>query len=66
VYAAVSMLVPALSGTFMSYTRYLLVVFPLFMYLGIRFPKSVYYLAPPMFALQILFYVIHTGGYWVA
>lgn len=65
-YAVVAMLVPAMAGTFMSYTRILLVVFPLFMYLGMRFPKSEYYLAPPMFALQILFYVMHTGGYWVA
>lgn len=65
-YAALTMLVPAMAGTFMSYTRYLLVVFPLFIYLGIRFPKSMYYLAPPMFALQVLFYLMHTGGYWVA
>ena len=65
-FAAITMLVPAMAGSFMSYTRYLLVVFPLFMYLGMRFPKSEYYLAPPMFALQMLFYVMHTGGYWVA
>ena len=24
------------------------------------------YLAVPMFALQVLFYLLHTGGYWVA
>lgn len=65
-YAALTMLVPALTGFFMSYTRFLLVVFPLFMYLGSRFPRSEYYLAGPMFALQVLFYLLHTGGYWVA
>jgi hypothetical protein len=65
-YAALAMLVPALTGVFMSYTRFLLVVFPLFMYLGARFPRSEYYLAGPMFALQVLLCVMHTGGYWVA
>lgn len=65
-YAAVTMLIPALGGTFMSYTRMLLVVFPMFIYLGSRFRRSEYYLAVPMFALQVLLYLLHTGGYWVA
>jgi hypothetical protein len=64
-YAALTMLVPALAGTFMSYTRMLLVVFPLCMYLGVRVPRFEY-LAIPMFALQVLLYLMHTGGYWVA
>jgi hypothetical protein len=66
VYAALTMLVPALAGSFMSYTRFLLVVFPMFLYLGVRLPRAEYYLAAPMFALQILLYLLHTGGYWVA
>ena len=65
-YAAVTLLIPALAGSFMAYTRYLLVVFPVFMYLGMRFERPVYYLLPPMFAMQVLFYLMHTGGYWVA
>lgn len=31
-----------------------------------RFQKSEYYLAAPMFAMQVLFYLMHTGGRWVA
>lgn len=65
VYAALTLLVPAMSGTFMSYTRSLLVVFPLFIYLGARVRRPEY-LAVPMFALQVLLYLLHTGGYWVA
>jgi hypothetical protein len=64
-YAAVTLLVPALAGNLMSYTRMLFVVFPMYMYVGVRFPRSAF-LAVPMFALQVLFYLMHTGGYWVA
>jgi hypothetical protein len=64
-YAIVTLLVPALAGTFMSYTRHLLLVFPLFMYLGSKVPRAEL-LAIPMFALQILFVLMHTGWYWVA
>jgi hypothetical protein len=64
-YAAVAMLVPALSGNFMSYLRHLLVVFPMFIFLGSRAWRTEY-LAVPMFALQVLLYLLHTGGYWVA
>jgi hypothetical protein len=64
-YAAVTMLVPAFAGSFMSYTRVLLVVFPMFIYIGARFPGSVYW-AVLMFSLQLLFYLLHTSGYWVA
>jgi len=64
-YALITALVPALSGNFMSYTRFLLVVFPLFMFLGgSRRPTQ--YLIPAMFAVQVLLYLMHTGGYWVA
>lgn len=64
-YAAVTLLVPALAGSFMSYTRVLLAVFPLFLGLGTARARIVY-LAIVGFALQILFYLMHTGGYWVA
>jgi Mannosyltransferase (PIG-V) len=64
-YAAANLLVPALAGSFMSYTRFLLAVFPLFIYVGTRF-KRPEFAAIPMFALQVLFYLLHTGGYWFA
>jgi hypothetical protein len=64
-YAALALLVPALSGMFMSYTRFALVAFPIFIDLAtrVRRPELI---AVPMFALQILFFLLHTGGYWVA
>lgn len=65
-YAAVTMLIPAFAGTFMSYTRMLLPVFPLFIYLGARFRHPVFVLGPIFLALQVLLFVLHTSGYWVA
>lgn len=64
-YALVTLLVPALAGSFMSYSRHLMLVFPLFMYLGTALPRPEL-LAIPMFAIQILLVLMHTGGYWVA
>jgi len=64
-YAAMTMLIPALSGTFMSYTRFLLVVFPIPLLLS-KDPR----LFPPvlilMFSIQIVFFLSHTGGFWIA
>lgn len=65
-YAAVSLLVPAFAGSFMSYTRFLLMVFPIFLFVGAYLKKSEYYLAVPMFAVQVFLYLLHTDGYWVA
>ncbi len=65
IYAVITLLVPALAGTFMSQTRMVLAVFPIFMYLGVLLMRSEL-VAIPMFALQVLFYLLHTGGYWVA
>lgn len=65
IYAVITLLVPALAGTFMSQTRMVLAVFPIFMYLGVQLKRSEL-VAIPMFALQVLFYLLHTGGYWVA
>ena len=64
-YAALALLIPALSGNFMSYTRMLLMVFPLSIYLGTT-TKRVELVAFPMLLLQGLLYLLHTGGYWVA
>lgn len=63
-YAIVTLLVPALAGNFMSYSRHLMLVFPLFMYLGLKL-KHPELLAIPMFAVQVLFVVMHTSGLWV-
>jgi hypothetical protein len=65
VYAVVTLLVPALAGNFMSYSRHLMLVFPLSMYLGVKL-KHPELLAIPMFALQVLLVVMHTSGVWVA
>jgi hypothetical protein len=66
VYAAITLLVPALAGSFMSYLRMLVVVFPLFIYLGVRWERSTLVLAPPLFVLQVLLFLMHTRSYWVA
>lgn len=65
VFALLALLVPALAGSFMSYTRFLLAVFPLFMAGGalLKHPER---LAVVMFALQILLFVLHATGRWVA
>lgn len=60
-----------LSGTFMSYTRHLLVVFPIFIALGIIFQEQKYsFLKLPliyfMIMLQTLFLIMHALNYWVA
>lgn len=69
-YSFVFGMVPLL-GSFMSYTRYLLIVFPLFIVLGIYFVKkknkelffSYLYLS---LLLQSLFLIMHVLNYWVA
>jgi hypothetical protein len=63
-YALVTVLVPALAGNFMSYTRFLLLAFPLFIFLGTF--KNAERVAAVMLPVQVLFYLMHTGGYWVA
>jgi len=70
-YALVMGLVPAMTASFMSYTRYVLMVFPTFI-------MTAELLAPPrrnaffavtlalFFTLQILFLIRHINFYWVA
>ncbi|MBW2965293.1 glycosyltransferase family 39 protein [Candidatus Woesearchaeota archaeon] len=65
-YAAVLGLVPALCGSFMAYTRYLLVVFPIFIALAVRFKKKWWALLVPMAGLQAIFIVMHSLNYWIA
>ncbi len=70
-YALVMGLLPVLSGSFMSYTRHLIVVFPIFMFLGIMSKKKswepfVFPLLYIMLLLQGLFLTMHTLNFWVA
>jgi hypothetical protein len=64
-FAVLYFLVPAMSGHLMSYTRFVLVVFPLFFFLGTR-KRWVIYLAAPMFCVQLMYYIMHVNAYWVA
>lgn len=64
-YAAMMMLIPAFSGNFMSYTRFLLVVFPISILLATNSRLSIF-LTIVMFAVQIVFFLGHTGGYWIS
>ncbi|OGC03053.1 hypothetical protein A3H38_05100 [candidate division WOR-1 bacterium RIFCSPLOWO2_02_FULL_46_20] len=66
VYALVMALVPVLAGSFMSYTRYLLPVFPIFMVLAVLLKEKYLYLAIPMFVVQILCLLAHSLNFWIA
>jgi len=63
-YAALTLLVPALAGSFMSYTRMLLMVFPLFMFLGVRLRGSHDLARPRRVKMRGGSYLLHTGSYW--
>lgn len=66
VYSLALGLFPALTGVFMSYSRFILVVFPIFIVLALRFQKNPCLILIPSAVLQILFLVGHTLNYWVA
>lgn len=64
-YALVMGLVPALLGNFMAYTRYLIIVFPLFIILALVFKKHSSYAIIPLFMIQMFFLIVHSLNYWV-
>lgn len=71
VYALVIGVIPVLSGSFMSYTRHVIVVFPVFILLGIistekKWKPFVFPLIHIMLLLQGLFVVMQALNYWVA
>lgn len=71
VYAVVFGVLPTLGGSFMSYMRYLLVVFPIFITLGILSTEKKFlpFVFPYLFVsllLQSLFLIMHSLNYWVA
>lgn len=60
-----------LFGSFMSYSRYILLIFPIFIVLAMILEEKKYnFLKIPFlflsFSLQILFLIIHALNYWVA
>lgn len=68
IYLLISFLVPIATGVSTSYFRFLAVMFPMFIVLGIWSKnKFVYYL---LFAIsvtfQVLFIIMFVNGYWVA
>lgn len=70
-YALVMGLIYIISGTFMSYTRHLLIIFPLFIAFAIILEKEKYialrfFLLYGMITLQTLFLIMHSLNYWVA
>jgi hypothetical protein len=70
VYALMVGMVP-LFGNFMSYTRYMLMVLPMFIVLGKIFAEKKYdlFFYPTLFfmlMLQTLFIIMHALNYWVA
>ncbi|MBI4836352.1 MAG: hypothetical protein HY817_03765 [Candidatus Abawacabacteria bacterium] len=65
-YSVVMGMVPALSGMFMAYTRYLLMVFPVFILLALLAKNRTPYVAMPLLMLQILFLIMHVLNFWVA
>jgi len=66
VYSLVMGLIPAMSDSFMSYIRFLLVIFPIFIVLALKFQKRPWLIIIPMFALQIPLLAAHALNYWVA
>jgi hypothetical protein len=65
-YSLVLGLIPALSGDFASYMRYLVVLFPLFIYLAVKLKENAEYYMLACLPLQALFALAHSLNYWVA
>jgi len=65
-YALVMCLIPALMDSFMSYSRYIFLCFPIYIALAQILKEKYYYLALLMFATQLAFLLAHTLNYWLA
>jgi Gpi18-like mannosyltransferase len=66
IYSLALGLIPALTGDFMSYIRYIFVVFPIFIVLSLKFQKNPYVIIIPSFVFQVLLLMAHALNYWVA
>jgi len=59
-------LFPAMTGLFTGYMRFLLVVFPIYIVLALKFKKKYLLIVVLMFGLQLIFLIMHSLNYWVA
>jgi len=66
VYSLAMGMVPALSDSFVSYIRYLCVIFPIFIVLSLKWQKRPWVIIIPMAVLQIVLLTAHALNYWVA
>lgn len=64
-YALVIGMIPALSGSFMSFSRYTLGIFPIFMVLSMLSKRYFYMIAVVFFAVQSVFISRHTLNHWM-
>ena len=65
-YSLIMGLIPALSGTFFAYSRYTLLVFPLFIALSLVHQKYFYIITVVFASMQSVFMIRHTLNYWMA
>lgn len=65
VYSIIIGIIPALSGTFMSYSRYTLVVFPIFIALALISGRHYRFIALLFASIQVVFAISHTLNHWV-
>jgi hypothetical protein len=71
VYSLFMGLVPAMTSSFMSYTRYLVVVFPLFLaaaklFANLKRDYWLWFTIAVLFSLQMIFLLRHVNYYWFA
>lgn len=67
IFALFAYLAPTLSGTFSSMPRYVLVLFPCFIYFGMIRNKFITSLLTILFVILLMFSVIYfLNGYWIA
>lgn len=72
VYAVFVGLLPALSGNLMSFPRYLVVIFPLFVWLALWLDARgwsathIRWIALLLFIGQLVLLAFHSSGYWIA
>ena len=59
-------LIPALSDSFMSYIRFLIVIFPIFIVLALKLQKNPYLIIIPSAMFQVLLLIAHALNFWVA
>lgn len=65
-YTLVMALVPAFSGSFTSYSRYVLVLFPIAILLSRWLKERIVFVLLPLCMLQVLFLIMYSLNYWVA